>query len=237
MPSTEETFRATIAAILSRTRERQSDVAAAIGQTPTKFSRKRTGDVRLTFDDADALAAHWQMPVLDLLAGPTHAVTKLPAALTTGARQPTLDVAASAPASRRRKAPAAPPAPSEAARPIPPDTSPAADLRAIEQHLTAAPDTPELQPAGNEPAPPPVTLTPDADADGKMIRGPLEPCVLCDRPVSLRAGGRPQHAYGLCGPAEAAPAEAAPAEAAPAEAAPAEAAPAEAAPAEAAPAE
>ncbi|MFD3717872.1 hypothetical protein [Streptomyces sp. NPDC058674] len=29
--------------------------------------------------DCDRLAAHWGMPVLDLLAGPTHALTRLPA--------------------------------------------------------------------------------------------------------------------------------------------------------------
>ncbi len=73
--STEDLLRLTISALMSRTGERQGDLAAAIGQAQTQVSRKQSGRQHWTLDDVDRLAAHYGLTVLDLLAGPTHAVT------------------------------------------------------------------------------------------------------------------------------------------------------------------
>lgn len=77
--STEETLRVTVAAIAHRTGEQQSALAAALGLTQGQISRRQRGIASWTLTDCDRLAAHWGMPVLDLLAGPTHALAKLPA--------------------------------------------------------------------------------------------------------------------------------------------------------------
>ncbi len=77
--STEETLRATVTAIAHRTGEQQADMAAALGLTQSQISRRQRGLASWTLSDCDRLAAHWGMPVLDLLAGPTHALTRLPA--------------------------------------------------------------------------------------------------------------------------------------------------------------
>ncbi|MFH8617247.1 acyltransferase [Streptomyces sp. NPDC017979] len=78
MLSTEETLRLTVAALMQHTGERQADVGQGCGLSQIQVSRRQAAVARWTLDDCDALAAHWGMPVLDLLAGPTHAVTKLP---------------------------------------------------------------------------------------------------------------------------------------------------------------
>ncbi|MET7368702.1 helix-turn-helix domain-containing protein [Streptomyces sp. NPDC005566] len=82
--STEAMLRATVTAIAHRTGEQQSDLAAALGLTQSQISRRQHGRAAWTLQDCDRLAAHWGMPVLDLLAGPTHALAKLPADRTTG---------------------------------------------------------------------------------------------------------------------------------------------------------
>ncbi|MEU3902041.1 acyltransferase [Streptomyces sp. NPDC045251] len=64
---------------MSRTGERQGDLAAGIGQAQAQVSRKQTGRQHWTLDDVDRIAGHYGLRVLDLLAGPTHAVTALPA--------------------------------------------------------------------------------------------------------------------------------------------------------------
>ncbi|MFI1308628.1 helix-turn-helix domain-containing protein [Streptomyces albidoflavus] len=100
------------------TRERQPDVAAAIGLTQPQLSRRQSGKSAWTLTDCDRLAAHWGMPTLDLLAGPTHAAGCLPAARRSSARAQTavhLAASASAPSAPRRAAPTAAPAPAETA--------------------------------------------------------------------------------------------------------------------------
>ncbi|MEU6664243.1 acyltransferase [Streptomyces sp. NPDC046821] len=75
--STEDLLRLTVSALMSRTGERQEDLAAALGQAQAQVSRKQGGKQHWTLQDVDLLAAHYGFGVLDLLAGPTHAVTAL----------------------------------------------------------------------------------------------------------------------------------------------------------------
>ncbi|WP_329224277.1 acyltransferase (plasmid) [Streptomyces sp. NBC_01485] len=79
MMSTEELLRLTVSALMSRTGQRQGDLANAIDQAQAQVSRKQTGKQHWSLDDVDRLAAHYGMSVLDLLAGPTHAVSVLAA--------------------------------------------------------------------------------------------------------------------------------------------------------------
>ncbi|ROQ57381.1 BetR domain-containing protein [Streptomyces sp. 840.1] len=76
--STEETLRVTVTAIAHRTGEQQAALATALGLTQSQISRRQRGKASWTLTDCDQLAAHWGIPVLDLLAGPTHALAKLP---------------------------------------------------------------------------------------------------------------------------------------------------------------
>ncbi|MGW9316852.1 helix-turn-helix domain-containing protein, partial [Streptomyces albidoflavus] len=116
MMSTEETLRLTVAALMQLTRERQPDVAAAIGLTQPQLSRRQSGKSAWTLTDCDRLAAHWGMPTLDLLAGPTHAAGCLPAA-----RRPTTGTQTAMPLAPPAPAPPAPPT----ATPAPTETAPA----------------------------------------------------------------------------------------------------------------
>ncbi|MEU9044596.1 MULTISPECIES: helix-turn-helix domain-containing protein [unclassified Kitasatospora] len=75
--STLETLRLTIAAIRQRTGERQRELATALGLTQDKVSRRQSGAQPWSLDEVDALASHWGMGPLDLLAGPTHAANCL----------------------------------------------------------------------------------------------------------------------------------------------------------------
>ncbi|MFE1151019.1 helix-turn-helix domain-containing protein [Streptomyces albidoflavus] len=160
MMSTEETLRLTVAALMQLTRERQPDVAAAIGLTQPQLSRRQSGKSAWTLTDCDRLAAHWGMPTLDLLAGPTHAAGCLPAARRSSARAQTavpLAASASAPSAPRRAAPTAAPAPAEtaatpasagiAAAPAPAAPAPAPAAAAVGS--SAVPRTPRrAAPAG-----------------------------------------------------------------------------------------
>ncbi|MYX83412.1 acyltransferase, partial [Streptomyces sp. SID4915] len=101
--STEETLRLTVAALMQLTRQRQPDVAAAIGLTQPQLSRRQSGKSAWTLTDCDRLAAHWGMPTLDLLAGPTHAAGCLPAT-----RRPTADAQTAVPLAPSAPAPPAP---------------------------------------------------------------------------------------------------------------------------------
>ncbi|MFF1690740.1 acyltransferase [Streptomyces sp. NPDC058254] len=74
---TEDLLRLTVTTLMSRTGERQGDLAAALGQAQAQVSRKQNGKQHWTLEDVDRLAAHYGLGVLDLLAGPTHAVTAL----------------------------------------------------------------------------------------------------------------------------------------------------------------
>lgn len=70
----EEILRLTIAALMAQAGERQSDLAAGLGLSQAQVSRKQGGGAHWSLEDVDRLAAHYRLPVLDLLAGPTHAV-------------------------------------------------------------------------------------------------------------------------------------------------------------------
>ncbi|MET9603130.1 helix-turn-helix transcriptional regulator, partial [Streptomyces sp. NPDC006459] len=71
---TEELLRLTVAALMARTGERQNVVADALGLSQAQVSRKQAGRQHWSLEDVDGLAAHYGLHVLDLLAGPTHAV-------------------------------------------------------------------------------------------------------------------------------------------------------------------
>ncbi|WP_107090392.1 MULTISPECIES: helix-turn-helix domain-containing protein [unclassified Streptomyces] len=71
---TEELLRLTVAALMARTGERQNVVAEALGLSQAQVSRKQAGRQHWSLEDVDGLAAHYGLHVLDLLAGPTHAV-------------------------------------------------------------------------------------------------------------------------------------------------------------------
>ncbi|KOV39887.1 acyltransferase, partial [Streptomyces sp. H036] len=71
---TEELLRLTVAALMTRTGVRQNVVAEALGLSQAQVSRKQAGRQHWSLEDVDGLAAHFGLHVLDLLAGPTHAV-------------------------------------------------------------------------------------------------------------------------------------------------------------------
>ncbi|MEU8489512.1 acyltransferase [Streptomyces sp. NPDC048641] len=91
---TEDLLRLTVTALMSRTGERQGDLAAALGQAQAQVSRKQNGKQHWTLEDVDRLAAHYGLGVLDLLAGPTHAVTALASSRHAGGVQASLPLAA-----------------------------------------------------------------------------------------------------------------------------------------------
>ncbi|MFF1360259.1 acyltransferase [Streptomyces sp. NPDC058297] len=91
---TEDLLRLTVTALMSRTGERQGDLAAALGQAQAQVSRKQNGKQHWTLEDVDRLAAHYGLGVLDLLAGPTHAVTALASSRDGGGVQDSLPLAA-----------------------------------------------------------------------------------------------------------------------------------------------
>ncbi|MZE55025.1 helix-turn-helix domain-containing protein [Streptomyces sp. SID5770] len=79
MPSTAAYLRLTVAALMFATGERQGDLADGLGITQGQVSRKQTGSALWSLDDLDRLAAHYGIPVPDLLCGADHAVSRLPA--------------------------------------------------------------------------------------------------------------------------------------------------------------
>lgn len=74
-----ETLQLTVAALMHATGDSQGELAACLGLTQTQVSRRQAGYTAWTLDDCDKLAAHFRLPVLDLLAGPTRACELLPA--------------------------------------------------------------------------------------------------------------------------------------------------------------
>ncbi|MFJ3073199.1 helix-turn-helix domain-containing protein [Streptomyces albidoflavus] len=132
--STEETLRLTVAALMQLTRERQPDVAAAIGLTQPQLSRRQSGKSAWTLTDCDRLAAHWGMPTLDLLAGPTHAAGCLPAT-----RRPTADAQTAVPLAPSAPAPPAPCSAAPTATPAPAETAAAAAPAPAAPASSAAP--------------------------------------------------------------------------------------------------
>ncbi|MFE3121900.1 helix-turn-helix domain-containing protein [Streptomyces hydrogenans] len=211
MLSTEESLRLTVAALMTRTGERQAVVAAALGLSQAQVSRKQSGAAHWSLEDVDGLAAHYRLSVLDLLAGPTHAVGVLHGA--TPSLQP--GVLAVPPV---RLAPAAPaPLPAETPAEAPESEAvgvprlsvglcvlcgqPAADeVDGFPQHLSAE----ECAEAAATPAPRPAAVVPPT------------------APVSVPADVPPAPAASAAAPADVPPAPVAPAApvAAPAAAAP-----------------
>ncbi|MFJ2598906.1 helix-turn-helix domain-containing protein [Streptomyces erythrochromogenes] len=70
----EDLLRLTVAALMSRTGERQNDLAEGLGLSQAQVSRKQGNRQHWSLEDVDRLAAHFGLHYLDLLAGPTHAV-------------------------------------------------------------------------------------------------------------------------------------------------------------------
>ncbi|MFJ5812276.1 helix-turn-helix domain-containing protein, partial [Streptomyces sp. NPDC093093] len=126
--STEETLRVTVTAITHRTGEQQADVAAALGLTQSQISRRQRGLASWSLADCDRLAAHWGMPVLDLLAGPTHALSRLPAdRVAAGGTQTLLPLDTPAPVEPTPTPPPVEPTPTTTARSTPARHAPAVE--------------------------------------------------------------------------------------------------------------
>jgi len=75
--STEETLRVTVVALIQATGETQRVLAEATGLPQPQISRRQRGVTVWTLRDVDALAAHWGISAVDLLAGPTRALERL----------------------------------------------------------------------------------------------------------------------------------------------------------------
>ncbi|MFD3722941.1 helix-turn-helix domain-containing protein [Streptomyces sp. NPDC058674] len=81
MMGVEDLLRLTVAALMTRTGERQNDLADGLGLSQAQVSRKQAGRQHWSLEDVDLLAKHFGLHVLDLLAGPTHAVGVLHGAI------------------------------------------------------------------------------------------------------------------------------------------------------------
>ncbi|MFD7408806.1 helix-turn-helix domain-containing protein [Streptomyces sp. NPDC059866] len=68
-----ECVRSSVAALLHATGESQTDLAAALGVSQTQMSRRRAGGAAWSLDDCGAVAAYFEIDVLDLMAGPARA--------------------------------------------------------------------------------------------------------------------------------------------------------------------
>ncbi|MFI9788691.1 acyltransferase [Kitasatospora sp. NPDC051984] len=172
--STLETLRLTVAAIRQRTGESQRELATALDLTQDKVSRRQSGAQPWSLDEVDALALHWGMTPLDLLAGPTHAAQSLTWPPDTAAPQPV-------PATFTAQAPTAVPA-----QPTVPAAAPA-------PAVAAPPQVPGGEQEGRV-----VEL--DRTAAGELLSAEPAPCVRCGRPSPYRSGGRPMHMGGWCTP-------------------------------------
>ncbi|WP_426361660.1 acyltransferase [Streptomyces sp. E-08] len=167
---TEEILRLTVAALMARTGERQTDLAAGIGQAQTQVSRKQSGRAHWSLEDVDLLAAHYRLHPLDLLAGPTHAAGVLHGSVSS--LQPA--GAPSLPAATERPAPA------------------------VTVFLDKAANT--LAPLERERPGPAAALirtgrTPSAPVQSERPAAvpPAGPCVLCGQPAEHELDGFPQH--------------------------------------------
>ncbi|MGV9628774.1 helix-turn-helix domain-containing protein [Streptomyces sp. NPDC003487] len=74
----DETVRSAVAALLHASGESQADLAAGLGVSQAQVSRRQSGAAAWSLAHCDAVAAHYGIDVLDLLAGPTRAVEALP---------------------------------------------------------------------------------------------------------------------------------------------------------------
>ncbi|MEU5685766.1 acyltransferase [Streptomyces venezuelae] len=77
--SSSERLRAAVAALMQLTGDTQASLAAVLGVDQTQVSRRQSGSAAWDLDDCDAIAAHYGIDVLDLLAGPTRACDALSA--------------------------------------------------------------------------------------------------------------------------------------------------------------
>ncbi|WP_405523826.1 helix-turn-helix domain-containing protein [Streptomyces canus] len=75
----DERARSAVVALLYATGESQTELAAALGASQVQVSRRRSGTAAWSLADCDAVAAHYGIDPLDLLAGPTRAREPLPA--------------------------------------------------------------------------------------------------------------------------------------------------------------
>jgi transcriptional regulator with XRE-family HTH domain len=75
----EERVRSAVAALLHAAGESQTELAAALGVSQPQVSRRQRGTAAWSLADCDALATHYGIDVLELLAGPTRATEALPA--------------------------------------------------------------------------------------------------------------------------------------------------------------
>ncbi len=71
-------MRSAVAALMHATGESQADLAVALGVSQAQVSRRQSGSAAWSLSDCDALATHFGIDVLDLLAGPTRACETLP---------------------------------------------------------------------------------------------------------------------------------------------------------------
>ncbi|MEV5959717.1 helix-turn-helix transcriptional regulator [Streptomyces sp. NPDC051987] len=72
-----ERVRAAVAALMQIAGESQADLAVALGVSQTQISRRQSGSAAWSLNDCEALAAHYGIDALDLLAGPTRACDAL----------------------------------------------------------------------------------------------------------------------------------------------------------------
>ncbi|MGW7426083.1 helix-turn-helix domain-containing protein [Streptomyces sp. NPDC054813] len=75
--SLEERVRSAVAALLFATGESQSVLGAVLGVSQAQVSRRQRGTAAWTLADCEAVAAHYGIDVLDLMAGPTRATEVL----------------------------------------------------------------------------------------------------------------------------------------------------------------
>ncbi|MFD3307165.1 helix-turn-helix domain-containing protein [Streptomyces sp. NPDC058694] len=76
--SLDERVRSAVAALLHVAGESQTDLAVALGVSQAQVSRRQSGTAGWSLADCEAVAAHYGIDVLDLLAGPTRATESLP---------------------------------------------------------------------------------------------------------------------------------------------------------------
>ncbi|MET9535054.1 helix-turn-helix domain-containing protein [Streptomyces sp. NPDC006649] len=186
--STEETLRATVTAIAHRTGEQQSALAAALGLTQSQVSRRQRGKAAWTLTDCDRLASHWGMPVLDLLAGPTHALTRLPADRIAASGQQTLiplDTPVPEHITPPSLAPAVPPAPAptpqmSASPPVPsalstpaatPSLAATPSTLVVSTSAVSAPPSPTVSESAPVAPPAPKRVAPPAGPLADRVRG------------------------------------------------------------------
>lgn len=76
--SLDERVRSAVAALLHASGDSQAGLAAAVGVSQAQVSRRQSGTAAWSLADCDAVAAHYGIDPLDLLAGPTRATETLP---------------------------------------------------------------------------------------------------------------------------------------------------------------